>query len=192
MLRPSDALSEACDGGGEAEMGGLRVLFSAARIATRVETLALEITHTLPDDFVVVGLLKGAAVFVADLMRALDRAGGRPELEFMRLSSYGLSDQSSGTVQLIGEAPAGLAGQSVLLVDDIVDTGRSIAYASAQLRQRGVDRLWTCALLDKPQRREIKVKIDFVGFSIGNQFVVGYGTDYAEKYRHLPYIAALE
>lgn len=173
-------------------MGGLRVLFSAGQIAARVDTLAAEITRTLPDDFVVVGLLKGAAVFVADLMRALDRAGGRPELEFMRLSSYGLSDQSSGTVQLIGEFPTDLAGRSVLLVDDIVDTGRSIAYAAAELRQRGVDRLWTCALLDKPQRREIKVKIDFVGFSIGDQFVVGYGTDYAEKYRHLPYIAALE
>ncbi len=173
-------------------MGGLRVLFSAAQVAAQVEIVALEIIRTLPDDFVVAGLLKGAAVFVADLMRALDRAGGRPELEFMRLSSYGLSDQSSGVVQLIGEAPTELAGRSVLLVDDIVDTGRSIAYAAAELHQSGIERLWTCALLDKPQRREIKVTIDFVGFSIGDQFVVGYGTDYAEKYRHLPYIAALE
>jgi len=173
-------------------MGGLCVLFSAEAIAARVDALAVEIARTIPDDFVVVGLLKGAAVFVADLIRALDRAGGRPELEFMRLSSYGLASRSSGVVELLGESPAGLAGRSVLLVDDIVDTGRSIAYAADELRRCGIDRLWTCALLDKPQRREISVTIDFVGFSIGDQFVVGYGTDYAEKYRHLPYIAALE
>ena len=173
-------------------MGGLRVLFSAAEIAARVDTLAVEIARTVPDRFVVVGLLKGAAVFVADLMRALDRAGTRPELEFMRLSSYGLGNQSSGTVQLVGDTPAGLAGQSVLLVDDIVDTGRSIAYAADRLRECGIGQLWKCALLDKPRRREIEVTIDFVGFSIGDHFVVGYGTDYAENYRHLPYIAALE
>ena len=173
-------------------MGGLRVLFSAAEIAARVDTLAVKIARTVPDDFVVVGLLKGAAVFVADLVRALDRAGTRPELEFMRLSSYGLGSQSSGVVQLVGEVPAGLAGRPVLLVDDIVDTGHSIAYAADQLRECGVDRLWKCALLDKPLRREIDVTIDFVGFTIGDHFVVGYGTDYAEKYRHLPYIAALE
>jgi hypoxanthine phosphoribosyltransferase len=173
-------------------MGGLRVLFSAAEIAARVDTLAAEIARTVPDDFVVIGLLKGAAVFVADLMRALDRAGTRPELEFMRLSSYDLGSQSSGTVQLVGDVPAGLAGRPVLLVDDIVDTGRSIAYAADRLRECGIERLWKCALLDKPQRREIEITIDFVGLEIGDQFVVGYGTDYAEKYRHLPYIAALE
>jgi hypoxanthine phosphoribosyltransferase len=139
-----------------------------------------------------VGLLKSAAVFVADLVRALDRAGARPEIEFMRLSSYGLAKESSGAVQLLGDIPAGLAGRPVLLVDDIVDTGRSIAYAAAQLRQHGIGDLWTCALLDKPQRRELEVAIDFVGFRVGNVFVVGYGTDYAEKYRHLPYIGVVE
>ena len=85
-------------------------------------------------------------MFVADLARALDRAGARPEIEFMRLSSYGLAKQSSGAVQLLGDVPAGLAGRPVLLVDDIVDTGRSIAYAAAQLRQRGISDLWICAL----------------------------------------------
>jgi hypoxanthine phosphoribosyltransferase len=95
-------------------------------------------------------------------------------------------------VQLLGDVPAGLAGRPVLLVDDIVDTGRSIAYVVTQLRQRGIGDLWTCALLDKPQRREIEVALDFVGFTIPDVFVVGYGTDHAEKYRHLPYIAAVE
>jgi hypoxanthine phosphoribosyltransferase len=110
----------------------------------------------------------------------------------MRLSSYGLAKESSGAVQLFGDIPANLAGRLVLLVDDIVDTRRSIASAAAQSRQRGVGDLWTCALLDKPQRREIEVAIDFVGFSIGNVFVVGYGTDHAEKYLHLPYIGVME
>ena len=173
-------------------MSGSSVLFSAAEIAARVDALAADIVRTLPAEFVMIGLLKSAAVFVADLARALDRAGARPEIEFMRLSSYGLAKESSGSVQLVGDLPANLAGRPVLLVDDIVDTGRSIAYAAAQLRQCGVGHLWTCALLDKPQRREIEVTIDFVGFKIGHVFVVGYGTDYAEKYRHLPYIGVVE
>jgi len=173
-------------------MDRLRVLFSAAEIAARVDALAAEIARALPADFVMVGLLKGACVFVADLARALDRAGSRPEIEFIRLSSYSSAKESSGAVRLVGDIPAGLAGRSVLLVDDIVDTGRSIAYAAAQLREREVEDLWTCALLDKPQRREVVVTLDFVGFTIDDVFVVGYGTDYAEKYRHLPYIGVVE
>ena len=173
-------------------MLGIRVLFSAAEIAARVDALSAEIASAIPGDFVMVGLLKSAAVFVADLVRALDRVGARPELEFMHLSSYGLGKESSGAVKLLGDIPAGLAGRQVLLVDDIVDTGRSIAYAVAQLRRGGIGELWTCALLDKPQRREVEVAVDFVGFSIGALFVVGYGTDYAEKYRHLPYIGVVE
>ena len=173
-------------------MAGIRVLFSAEEIAARVDALAAEIARTLPDDLVVVGLLKGAAVFVADLVRALDRARARPEIEFIRLSSYGTAKESSRQVQLLGNVPAGLAGRPVLLIDDIVDTGRSIAYAAALLRERGIGDLWTCALLDKPQRREVEVAIDFIGFSIDDVFVAGYGTDYAEKYRHLPYIGVLE
>lgn len=170
----------------------MRVLFSAAEIAQRVDALAADIVRALPADFVMVGLLKGAWVFVADLARAFDRAGACPEIEFMRLSSYGLAKESSGAVQLLGDVPADLAGRPILLVDDIVDTGRSIAYANSQLRRGGIGNLWTCALLDKPQRHEIEVAIDFVGFTIGDVFVVGYGTDYAEKYRHLPYIGVVE
>jgi hypoxanthine phosphoribosyltransferase len=170
----------------------MRLLFSAVEIAARVDALAAEIACTMPADFVMVGVLKGATVFVADLVRALDRAGARPEIEFVRLSSYGLAKESSGAVRLLGDIPADLAGRPVLLVDDIVDTGRSIAYAAAQLHRRGIGHLWICALLDKPQRREVEVAIDFIGFSIADVFVAGYGTDYAEKYRHLPYIGALE
>jgi hypoxanthine phosphoribosyltransferase len=171
---------------------GIRPLFSTAEIAARVEALAVEIALAIPDDFVVVGLLKGAAVFVADLVRGLDRAGALPDIEFMRLSSYGSSTQSSGRPSLRGEVPADLAGRRVLLVDDIVDTGRSLAHAASLLRRRRIGDLWACALIDKPGRRQVEVTVDFVGFSVGNVFVVGYGTDYVEKYRHLPYIGVVE
>jgi hypoxanthine phosphoribosyltransferase len=173
-------------------MEGICTLISEAEIAARVDALAGEIAQRRPGDFVIVGLLKGAAMFVADLVRALYRAGAHPEIEFMRLSSYGLAKESSGEVHLLGDVPTDLAGRRVLLVDDIVDTGRSIAYAAALLRQRGIGDLWTCALLDKPERREVEVKVDFVGFQIGDVFVAGYGIDYAEKYRYLPYIGNVE
>jgi hypoxanthine phosphoribosyltransferase len=171
---------------------GIRSLIGAGEIAARVAALAAEIVRTIPGDFVVVGLLKGAAVFVADLVRALDRAGARPEIEFMRLSSYGLARESSGTVHLLDGVEVDLAGRRVLLVDDIVDSGRSIAFAANLLRRRGLSALWTCALIDKPRRRQVEVTVDFVGFSVGDAFVAGYGSDYAEKYRHLPYIGIVE
>ncbi|MBV8090538.1 MAG: hypoxanthine phosphoribosyltransferase [Alphaproteobacteria bacterium] len=173
-------------------MEGIRSLFSEVAITARGEALAREIAQTIAGDFVVIGLLRGAAVFVADLVRALHRAGARPGIEFMRLSSYGLAKKSSGEVHLLADVATDLAGRQVLLVDDIVDTGRSIAYAASLLRQRGIGDLWTCALLDKPERREVNIDIDFVGFAVGDVFVAGYGIDYAEKYRHLPYIGVVD
>jgi hypoxanthine phosphoribosyltransferase len=173
-------------------MEDIRILIREAEIAVRVERLAAEIAQRRPGDFVIVGLLKGAAMFVADLARALYRAGARPEIEFMRLSSYGPGKQSSGEVRLLGDVAADLTGRRVLLVDDIVDTGRSVGYAAALLRRRGIGELWICALLDKPERREIEIEVDFVGFPITDVFVAGYGIDYAEKYRYLPYIGIVE
>jgi hypoxanthine phosphoribosyltransferase len=173
-------------------MEGIRTLISEAEIAVRVTALAAEIAQRRPGEFVIVGLLKGAVMFVADLARALCRAGARPEIEFMRLSSYGPAKQSSGEVRLLGDVAGELTGRRVLLVDDIVDTGRSVAFAADLLRRRGIGELWICALLDKPERREIEVKIDFVGFSIRDVFVAGYGIDYAEEYRYLHYIGIVE
>jgi hypoxanthine phosphoribosyltransferase len=170
---------------------GIRQLFGEAEIAARVEALAAEIARAIPGEFVIVGVLKGAVPFVADLARALSRAGARPEIEFLRLASYGPAQESRGTLRLLADIPADLAGRRVLLVDAIVDTGRSLAHAAALLRRRDVASLWTCALIDKPARREVAVALDFVGFSIGDVFVVGYGTDYAERYRHLPYIGVI-
>ncbi len=173
-------------------MSSVTELFGPQMIAERVAVLAGEITAAISGDFVVVGLLKGSYMFVADLARALHRAGAEPRIEFMRLSSYGTAKQSAGEVHLIGDVPTEIAGHTILLVDDIVDTGRSIAYAQALLEQREAAAIWTCALLDKPSRREVDVKTDFVGFEVDDVFVAGYGIDYAEKYRYLPYIGIVE
>jgi hypoxanthine phosphoribosyltransferase len=167
-------------------------LFDEGEIAGRVEQLAGEIGAAVPPDIVVVGVLKGSFVFMADLVRALDGAGLCPRTEFIRLSSYGSGRQSSGEVQLIGEVPATVAGRAVLLIDDIADTGRSFVRASEVLRAAGATRIWTCALVDKPGRREVACDPDFIGFTVGDVFVVGYGIDYAEEYRHLPYIGSLD
>jgi hypoxanthine phosphoribosyltransferase len=167
-------------------------LFDERQIAERVAALADEIDKTIADDFVIVGLLKGSFVFVADLARALYRKGREPRIEFLRLSSYGLGTESAGEVHLLGDIPTDISGRQILLVDDIVDTGRSIAYAVALMKQREAGALWTCALLDKPSRREVEVTPDFVGFSIEDVFIAGYGIDYAEQYRYLPYIGVAE
>ncbi len=173
-------------------MAAPRVLFTEQQVTDRVEVLAGEIAATLPQDFLIVGLLKGSFVFVADLARALNRAGCRPQIEFMRLSSYGLAKESAGEVHLLGDVPADVAGRAVLLVDDIADTGRSLAYGRALLEQRDVGALKTCVLLDKPSRREVEVPVDFTGFAIDDLFVAGYGIDYAEQYRDLPYIGVVD
>jgi hypoxanthine phosphoribosyltransferase len=166
-------------------------LFDEGRIARRVDELAAEIASSLPRELLLVVVLKGGFVFAADLMRALDRLGRVPRVDFLRLSSYGPSQQSSGSVQIDGPAPD-VAGRDVLLVDDIVDTGRSLVVARKLLLERGASSVATCVLLDKPSRREVEVEADFVGFSIEDVFVVGYGIDFAEQYRHLPWIGRVE
>jgi len=173
-------------------MSTVTKLFTEDEIAVRVEELAAEITGVLPPDFMIVGLLKGSFVFVADLIRALDRIGNTPTVEFIRLSSYGHGRESSGEARLIGEVPKSIAGHNVLLVDDIVDTGRSLVRAKELLTDAGAIKVWTCGLVDKPSRREVKFTADFVGFTVEDVFVVGYGIDFAESYRHLPYIGVVD
>jgi len=170
----------------------VRKLFDENKIARRVGKLAGEIAGVLAGEFTIVALLKGSFVFVSDLARALDREGLEPKVEFLSLSSYGDTKQSSGKVRLIGETPADLAGRRILLVDDILDTGRSMVYAKNLIEGLGASRVWTCVLIDKPSRQQVEVAADFVGFTVGDVFVVGYGTDHAEKYRHLPYIGIVE
>ncbi len=167
-------------------------LFDEHEITIRVEELARMVVERLPDNFVIVGLLVGSFVFVADFIRALHRIGCNPSVEFIRLSSYGLGRQSSGNPRLIGETELDLAGRTVLLVDDIVDTGRTLLYAHELLREKRVAKILTCALVDKPSRREVVIDLDFVGFTVPDVFIVGYGIDYAHQYRQLPFIGMIE
>jgi hypoxanthine phosphoribosyltransferase len=173
-------------------VGAVTRLFDEAAIARRVEELASEIARAISGEFTIVGLLKGSFVFVADLVRALDRAGRAPRVEFMQLRSYGCGRESSGDVRLIGEVPQGIEGRRILLVDDIADTGWSLVYARNLLQDRGASEIRICALVDKPSRRKVELSLDFVGFTVGDVFVVGYGIDWAEAYRHLPYIGSIE
>jgi hypoxanthine phosphoribosyltransferase len=170
----------------------LTKLFSESEINARVEELARAAAPCLPDNFVVVGLLMGSFVFVADLVRAFYRIGCNPSVEFMRLNSYGIGRESSGNVGLIGEFELDLSGRAVLLVDDIVDTGRTLLYARELLQDKQASSILTCALVDKPSRRKVPIEVDFVGFTIANVFIVGYGIDYAHEYRHLPFIAKID
>ena len=171
-------------------------LISAETIAARVEELAAEITTAREADpanhFVVLVLLKGAFVFAADLVRALDARGATPPIDFMSVSSYGSQDVSSGDVVLETRPRIDVAGKDVLLVDDILDTGRSLQAVSRWLTAQGARRVRACVLLDKPSRRVVDVSADFRGFEVPDRFLVGYGLDHDERYRHLPYVGILE
>lgn len=167
-------------------------LFTADAIARRVDELAAELAEVLPRNVTLVALLKGAFVFTADLVRALDRKGIKLEVEFLQVSSYGLGTASSGKVKVIGAMPDSVAGRDVLLVDDIQDTARTLAWTRDLLVSNGAQSVRTCALLDKPSRRQVPFEADHIGFTIEDWFVVGYGIDWSEGYRHLPWIGRVE
>jgi hypoxanthine phosphoribosyltransferase len=162
-------------------------MISAKAIAARVEALAREISAFFAgtDKLVVVGLLRGSFVFIADLVRELDMA---VEVDFLEASSYGNATESSREVRILKDLRGEIAGRDVLVVEDIVDTGRTLKHVLAILRTRQPKRLEVCALLDKPSRREVDVKAKWVGFEIPDEFVVGYGIDYAQRNRNLPHI----
>jgi hypoxanthine phosphoribosyltransferase len=163
-------------------------LFGEAAIASRVAALARAIADDAPADLLVVVVLKGSFVFAADLVRALDRCGVRPTVDFITLSSYGTGTESSGEVQVTRDIAEDVAGRHVLIVDDILDSGRTLAFARDVLAGRGAASVKTCVLLDKLGRRQVAAAADYVGFTIENWFVVGYGLDLAHRYRGLPYI----
>ena len=177
-------------------MAKVAELFGAREIASCIERLADRIAEAYPETreqpVVVIVLLKGAFMFAADLVRALDRRGVHPEVDFLTASSYGTGTESSGVVQVRSTPSCELANRDVLLVDDILDTGRSLKRISAELEALGAVSIRTCVLLDKPSRRVEEVEADFVGFVIPDRFVVGYGVDLAERYRHLPFVGVLE
>jgi hypoxanthine phosphoribosyltransferase len=164
-------------------------LFSAAAIAARVRELGAEIDARVPaGPLTVVGILRGAFVFMADLVRAIPRP---LTCDFLGVQSYGDATVSSGVVQITSDLGTPIAGRHVLLVEDIADTGLTIRYLLDLLAARGPATLQTCALLSKPSRRKIDVRLDFVGFEIADEFVVGYGLDAGQLHRNLPYIGAL-
>ena len=134
-------------------------------------------------------LLRGAVVFLSDLIRATDIP---LEMDFIAISSYGASTESSGVVRLVMDLKSNITGRDVLIVEDIVDTGRTLAYILDNLRTRRPADIKVCALLSKPSRREVQIEVDYLGFEIPDKFVVGYGLDYAENYRNLPFIGVLK
>jgi hypoxanthine phosphoribosyltransferase len=166
------------------------VLIKRDKIAARVKELGAQIAADYKDkNPLMICILKGSAIFFADLIRAMDIP---LELEFMAISSYGSSSKSSGEVKVVKDTDKSLENRHVILVEDIVDTGLTLAYLKNMLARRAPASFKICSLLDKPERRETEIKADYLGFTVPNSFVIGYGLDYAQKYRNMPDICILK
>ena len=166
----------------------METLLAAETIQHRVSTLAAAIRRDHPEDLHLICVLKGAFVFLSDLVRNLP---GRVTIDFMALSSYGQRKSSSGEVRLLKDLDTGIEGRDVVIVEDIVDSGVTLTYLQDILRARGPRSLKTCCLLSKPTRRQVPVAVEYIGFEIEDRFVVGYGLDHAEQYRNLPFIGVV-
>jgi hypoxanthine phosphoribosyltransferase len=165
------------------------VLISAEQIQRRVAELAAQIRADYPGNLHIVAVLKGAFIFMSDLVRHME---GSVSLDFMAVSSYAKQTTSSGEVRLLKDLDSALDGRDVLIVEDIVDTGLTLTYLQDILRARNPRVLRTACLLSKPSRRQVDVTVEYTGFTIEDHFVVGYGLDYAEQYRNLPYIGLMQ
>jgi len=173
----------------ELERGVGDVLITADELQARIRELGREITDDYAGrDLLLVGVLKGAVFFMADLMRNLRVPC---EIDFMAISSYGASTDSSGVVRILKDLDINIEGRHVLVVEDIIDSGLTLSYLVRNLESREPASLEVCALLTKTARREIEVDVRYVGFEIPNRFVIGYGLDFAERYRNLPYVGVL-
>lgn len=168
-----------------------KILFSKEEIQERINELGKQITRDYQDakSLLVIGILKGACVFFADLIRAIDLP---VEIEFMAVSSYQDSSVSSGEVKIKKDISASVAKKHVLFVEDIIDTGFTMSKVKEIFRERGAASVKLCSLLSKPDRRKVEVDIEYLGFTIPDEFVIGYGLDYAERYRNLSYIGVLD
>ena len=165
------------------------ILIEEEPLQARIAELGAEISRDYDGrDLLLVGVLKGAVFFMADLMRELTIPC---EIDFMAISSYGAATDSSGVVRILKDLDTNIAGRDLLVVEDIIDSGLTLSYLMRSLKARKPASLEVCALLTKPERREIDVPVKFVGFEIPNKFVIGYGLDFAERYRNLPYVAVL-
>jgi hypoxanthine phosphoribosyltransferase len=167
----------------------VRVLITAGRIRRRILALAREIRRDFPEERLhLVSVLKGGVFFLTDLARSIP---GEVSFDFIAVASYGQNTHSSGQVRLTRDLDSSIEGRTVIVVEDILDTGMTLQYLLALFRQRKPKHLRVAVLLDKPERRIAAVRADYVGFTIPNAFVVGYGLDYAERYRNLPYVGSL-
>lgn len=170
-------------------MAKIDVMISEAEIAKKVEEIAKQIENDYKGEpLLVVGILKGASVFVSDLIRKINLD---VSIDFMSVSSYGNSTESSGTVKILKDLDIDIAGKNVLIVEDIIDSGLTLSNLVKELQIRNPKSLKLCTLLDKPERRKTDVHVDYVGFVIEDKFIVGYGIDWAENYRNLPYIGSV-
>ena len=166
------------------------VLFTREQIQQRVHTLIEEIAGSCAaENLVMLGILRGSFIFLADLVRGFAQHNLHPRIDFITLSSYGSSTESSGTVRITHDTDEDLHGADVVIVDDILDSGRTLAFAKKLFLERGARSVKTCVLLDKKANRAVAMEADYAGFPIGDFFVVGYGLDYDNRYRELPYIA---
>ena len=166
------------------------ILIDKTAIAQRVDELVDAIAATAePRNLIVIGILKGSFMFLADLMRSFHRHQVHPRIDFLTLSSYGAGTVSSGTVDIIHDIRENIVSADILLVDDILDTGRTLAFTKALMLERGARSVQTCVLLDKKAHRAVELEADHAGFVIDDHFVVGYGLDYDNLYRELPHIA---
>jgi hypoxanthine phosphoribosyltransferase len=166
----------------------IAVLFSEEEIARRIDTIAKEIAARRPHRLLVVPVLKGSFVFAADLMRAMFRAGLSPEVDFMILASYRDKTRSSGRVEVLRDIEADVRGRDVLLIDDILESGRTLAFAKDLIAARGARNVMTAVLLEKPGHLAADISADFRGFLCPDKFVVGYGMDMAHQFRELPFV----
>ncbi|MDD7593703.1 MAG: hypoxanthine phosphoribosyltransferase [Peptoniphilaceae bacterium] len=168
-----------------------RVLYTPEQIQARVKELGAQITKDYQEsraDFLLVGILKGASVFMADLMKEIDLD---VEIDFMSVSSYGSSTVSSGDVRIIKDLDQHIMGKDILIVEDIIDTGYTLDYLKKNLLSRGAHSVKVAAILNKAERRVTEVEVDYVGFDIPDEYVIGYGMDFNQKLRNLPYIGTL-
>ncbi len=169
----------------------VEVIFSASTIAERIAAMAREIAAAKLGDLLVVAILKGSFVFAADLLRALHGAGLAPQVDFLSLSSYRLDRSSSGRVTIVRDMETDVAGRNVLIIDDILESGRTLAFARDLVLARGATRVLSCVLLDKPVARAADIKADFIAFQCPEVFVVGYGMDLAHRLRELPFVGRI-
>lgn len=169
----------------------IEVLYDAETIKARVEALACEIADSTSGELLLVPILTGSFIFAADLIRALQLTSLAPVVDFLSLASYGIATRSGGQVEILRDLEVDVRGKNVLLVDDILDTGRTLAFAIDLLSARQAERVASCVLLDKKARRAVAIEPDYCGFDCPDAFVVGYGMDLAHRFRELPFVGRI-